>query len=118
MLSLGILVLPLAALAGNESPGAVYTLSNAADANRVLAFSRDAHGELAPVDVSQRPVADDAQPHRSLVLRMYLLKRLEHRRQSVPRIEATKELAKSPGAKTIIIGNKDTGLPLILGADK
>jgi regulator of protease activity HflC (stomatin/prohibitin superfamily) len=33
-------------------------------------------------------------------------------------IEATKELAKSAGSKTIIIGNKDTGLPLILGSDK
>ena len=33
-------------------------------------------------------------------------------------IEATKELAKSPSSKTIIIGGKDDGLPLILGNAK
>lgn len=45
---LGILALPLAAFAGNDSPGAIYTLSNAVAANRVLAFSRDAQGDLQP----------------------------------------------------------------------
>ncbi len=45
-------------------------------------------GELAAVDVAERPVADDAQPHRSLVLGMYLLKRLQHRRQSIAGVEA------------------------------
>ena len=53
--------------------------------------ARHALGELAAVDVAERPVADDAQPHRSLVLRMYLLERLEHRRQSVARVEAPEE---------------------------
>jgi 6-phosphogluconolactonase len=47
---LGALALPVAALAGNgngnDSPGTVYTLSNAAAANRVLTFDRDAHGDL------------------------------------------------------------------------
>lgn len=43
---LASLALPLAAFAGNDSPGTVYTLSNAASANRVLTFSRDAHGDL------------------------------------------------------------------------
>ncbi len=33
-------------------------------------------------------------------------------------IEATKELAKSPASKTIIIGGKNDGLPLILGNQK
>lgn len=33
-------------------------------------------------------------------------------------IEATEALAKSPNSKIIVIGNKDTGLPLILGGDK
>ena len=33
-------------------------------------------------------------------------------------IQATRELAKSPNSKTIIIGNKDSGLPLIMGSEK
>jgi regulator of protease activity HflC (stomatin/prohibitin superfamily) len=33
-------------------------------------------------------------------------------------IEATKELAKAPGSRTVIIGGKDDGLPLILGSAK
>jgi regulator of protease activity HflC (stomatin/prohibitin superfamily) len=33
-------------------------------------------------------------------------------------IQATKELAKSPSSKTIIVGGKDDGLPLILGSGK
>ena len=53
--------------------------------------ARHALGELAAVDVAERAVADDAQPHRSLVLRMYLLERLEHRRQSIARVEAAEE---------------------------
>jgi 6-phosphogluconolactonase (cycloisomerase 2 family) len=43
-----LLALPLAARAGNDSPGAIYSLSNEADANRVLVFARNAHGRLAP----------------------------------------------------------------------
>jgi 6-phosphogluconolactonase (cycloisomerase 2 family) len=41
-----VLALPLAASAQNAAPGAVYSLSNAADTNRVLMFSRSASGEL------------------------------------------------------------------------
>ena len=33
-------------------------------------------------------------------------------------IEATKELAKSPNAKILLFGNKQDGLPLVLGNDK
>ncbi len=45
-LLLAALTLPLSLLAGGNSPGAVYTLSNAADTNRVLAYSRSAQGDL------------------------------------------------------------------------
>jgi len=33
-------------------------------------------------------------------------------------INATLELAKSPNAKVIVIGNSDNGMPIILGGDK
>jgi len=41
-------LIPLSALAGNDSIGAVYTMSNAAEGNSVLVFERDAVGKLAP----------------------------------------------------------------------
>jgi hypothetical protein len=45
---LGMLALPFAGSAQGNSPGSVYTLSNAAGTNRVLAFSRTAKGDLSP----------------------------------------------------------------------
>lgn len=48
LFSLGIIALPFASFAQNDTPGAVYTISNATDANRVLMFSRSANGELKP----------------------------------------------------------------------
>lgn len=36
------------AFAGNDSPGSVFTLDNAANANHVIAYSRDAKGGLSP----------------------------------------------------------------------
>ena len=47
LFSLGTIALPFAALAHNDRPGAVYTLSNAADANRVVTFTRSANGEVS-----------------------------------------------------------------------
>jgi 6-phosphogluconolactonase len=41
-------LLPLSALAGGGSIGAVYTMSNAAEGNSVLAFDRDLIGKLTP----------------------------------------------------------------------
>ncbi|MFT3784399.1 MAG: beta-propeller fold lactonase family protein [Nibricoccus sp.] len=52
LLSLGLLALPLSVFAHDDDrhsrdvPEAVYTISNATDGNRVLTFSRNAHGEL------------------------------------------------------------------------
>jgi 6-phosphogluconolactonase (cycloisomerase 2 family) len=43
---LGTIALPFGVFAQNDSPGAVYTINNAAAANRVLTFSRSASGEL------------------------------------------------------------------------
>jgi 6-phosphogluconolactonase len=43
---LGFPALPLISSAQSDSPGAVYTLSNAIDSNRVLSFSRTASGQL------------------------------------------------------------------------
>jgi 6-phosphogluconolactonase len=48
LLLLGTFSLPFAASAQNDSPGAVYTITNAVGANRVVAFARDAHGQLQP----------------------------------------------------------------------
>lgn len=54
MFSLGMFALPLAGLAHDEDrnsknpPEAVYTINNATDGNRVLAFSRKADGDLTP----------------------------------------------------------------------
>src|SRR5688500_14667380 len=44
----GMFALPFASSAQGNSPGSVYTLGNAADTNRVLAFSRTSKGELSP----------------------------------------------------------------------
>jgi hypothetical protein len=33
-------------------------------------------------------------------------------------VQATKELASSPNAKTVVIGSGKDGLPLILGGDR
>ena len=41
-----MLALPLVASASDHGPGAVYTMNNAANANRLLVFARDAKGEL------------------------------------------------------------------------
>src|SRR4026207_292940 len=48
LISLGAFAFSIAAAAQNDTPGAVYTSNNAADPNRVLAFSRSASGELKP----------------------------------------------------------------------
>jgi 6-phosphogluconolactonase len=44
----GLLAVPFVSSAENNSPGAVYTMNNASDANRVVAFSRNAKGDLKP----------------------------------------------------------------------
>ena len=41
-------LLPLSALAGGGPIGAVYTMSNAAEGNSILAFNRDLVGKLTP----------------------------------------------------------------------
>jgi 6-phosphogluconolactonase (cycloisomerase 2 family) len=46
LLYVGIFALPFTGSAQNDTPGTVYTLSNAPDTNRVLTFSRRANGEL------------------------------------------------------------------------
>jgi len=51
LLSLGMAALPFAVSAQNDTPGAVYTMSNATDANRVVSFSRSAGGELKPAGI-------------------------------------------------------------------
>jgi 6-phosphogluconolactonase len=46
--SLALFALPPTASAQSGTPGVVYSLSNATDANRVLTFSRSAGGQLVP----------------------------------------------------------------------
>jgi 6-phosphogluconolactonase len=46
--SFATLALPFTSFAQNDSPGAVYTLSNAVNGNRVVAFSRSSSGDLTP----------------------------------------------------------------------
>lgn len=48
LLPIGTFAFSFAAPAQNDSPGTVYTLSNSAGTNRVLAFSRSANGDLTP----------------------------------------------------------------------
>src|SRR5437773_1829476 len=43
---LGMLALPFSAAADDDGPGAVYTMTNAADTNRIVVFSRGSKGEL------------------------------------------------------------------------
>ena len=47
LLAITTFAAPFAARAQNDSPGTVYTLSNATAGNRVLAFARAANGDLA-----------------------------------------------------------------------
>lgn len=46
--AVGMFALPFVSSAQGNSPGSVYTLSNAPDTNRVLAFSRTSKGDLSP----------------------------------------------------------------------
>ena len=47
LFALGTVALPLASRAQFDAPGAVFTSSNAPDANRVMVFSRSSSGELS-----------------------------------------------------------------------